>query len=37
LWVAGHHSWAIALLVFSVVINGLAQLPVVRRELASVS
>jgi hypothetical protein len=27
LWDAGHHGWAVALLVFSVVINGLAMLP----------
>jgi hypothetical protein len=27
LWDAGHHAWAIALLVFSVVVNGLALLP----------
>jgi hypothetical protein len=27
LWDAGHHDWAVALLVFSVVVNGLAQLP----------
>src|SRR3954454_8307242 len=30
LWAAGHHSLAVALLVFSVVINGLALLPSVR-------
>ena len=30
LWVAGHHGWAVALLAFSVVVNGLAQLPAVR-------
>jgi len=30
LWDAGHPAWAIALLVFSVVVNGLAQLPGVR-------
>ncbi|MFC8501641.1 DUF2568 domain-containing protein [Pedococcus sp. NPDC057267] len=30
LWVAGHHGWALALLVFSVVVNGLAQLPSIR-------
>ena len=30
LWVAGHHGWAVALLVFSVVVNGLAQLPSIR-------
>jgi hypothetical protein len=27
LWDAGHHGWAVALLVFSVVVNGLALLP----------
>lgn len=27
LWDAGHHGWAIAFLVFSVVVNGLAMLP----------
>ena len=30
LWVAGHHAWALALLVFSVVVNGLAQPPSIR-------
>lgn len=35
LWVSGHHAWAIALLAFSVAINGLALLPVVRRKLAA--
>lgn len=30
LWLAGHHTWAVALLVFSVVVNGLAQLPSIR-------
>jgi len=30
LWDAGHHGWAVALLVFSVVVNGLALLPAVR-------
>lgn len=30
LWVAGHHGWAVAFLVFSAVVNGLAQLPSVR-------
>jgi hypothetical protein len=30
LWNAGHHGWALALLVFSVVVNGLALLPRVR-------
>jgi Protein of unknown function (DUF2568) len=27
LWDAGHHGWAIALLVFSVAVNGLAAVP----------
>jgi hypothetical protein len=30
LWEAGHHGWAVALLVFSIVVNGLAQLPAIR-------
>ena len=30
LWSAGHHGLAVAFLVFSVVVNGLAQLPSVR-------
>jgi hypothetical protein len=30
LWDAGHHGWAVALLVFSVVVNGLALLPPIR-------
>jgi len=30
LWAAGHHGWGVALLVFSVVVNGAAQLPSVR-------
>jgi hypothetical protein len=30
LWAAGHHSLAVTLLVFSVVINGLAMLPSIR-------
>jgi hypothetical protein len=30
LWAAGHHSLAVALLAFSVVVNGLAQLPAIR-------
>ncbi|MBM0127151.1 YrdB family protein [Pimelobacter simplex] len=30
LWDAGHEAWAVALLVFSVVVNGLAQLPSIR-------
>jgi hypothetical protein len=27
LWAAGHHGWAVAFLLFSVVVNALAQLP----------
>lgn len=30
LWAAGHHGWAVVLLVFSLVVNGLAQLRSVR-------
>jgi hypothetical protein len=30
LWDAGHHGWAIAFLVFSVIVNALALLPQVR-------
>lgn len=30
LWAAGHHGWAVALLVFSALVNGLAQLPSIR-------
>lgn len=30
LWSAGHPAWALALLLFSIVVNGLAQLPRVR-------
>ncbi|MCW2766104.1 MAG: hypothetical protein JWO11_2063 [Nocardioides sp.] len=30
LWDAGHPSWAVALLVFSVVVNGLAMIPAIR-------
>jgi hypothetical protein len=30
LWAAGHHMLAVALLVFSIVVNGLAQLPSIR-------
>ena len=30
LWAAGHHALAVGLLVFSVVVNGLAALPAVR-------
>ena len=29
LWDAGHPAWATALLVFSVVVNGLAQIPAI--------
>ena len=29
LWDAGHPAWALALLVFSVVVNALAQIPVI--------
>jgi hypothetical protein len=36
LWAAGHHALAVALLVFSVVVNALAQLPSIRA-LAEVS
>lgn len=35
LWSAGHPGWALALLVFSVVVNGLAQLPAVRGVMAA--
>ena len=31
LWDAGHPGWALALLFFSVVVNGLAQLPAIAR------
>jgi hypothetical protein len=34
LWAAGHHGWAVGLLVFSVVINALAQLPQIRALVA---
>jgi hypothetical protein len=30
LWTVGHHGWAVALVAFSVVVNGLAQLPAIR-------
>ena len=30
LWGAGHHGLAVALLVFSVAVNGVAQLPSIR-------
>ena len=35
LWVAGHAGWAIGFLVFSVVVNALAQLPAVRALVAT--
>jgi hypothetical protein len=31
LWIAGQHSWAVWFLVFSVLVNGLAQLPSIQR------
>jgi hypothetical protein len=34
LWLVGHPGWALALLAFSVVVNGLAQLPGVRALVA---
>lgn len=34
LWDTRHHGWAVALLAFSVVVNGLAQLPSVRYRAA---
>lgn len=37
LWDAGHHGWAVALLVFSVVVNGLALLPQVSAVARGVS
>jgi hypothetical protein len=37
LWAAGHHALAVALLAFSVVVNGLARLPGVRRAAAAVA
>jgi uncharacterized protein DUF2568 len=36
LWAAGHHTLAVALLVFSVVVNGLAMIPSIR-DLAQVA
>ena len=30
LWVSDHHTWAIAFFAFSVVVNGLAQLPSIK-------
>jgi hypothetical protein len=35
LWVAGPHGWALSLLGFSIVVNGLAQLPAIRALAAS--
>ena len=37
LWDAGHPGWALALLAFSVVVNGLSQLPQVRAVTESLS
>ena len=37
LWEAGHPGWAVALLAFSVVVNALAELPVVRALVPAVS
>lgn len=37
LWDAGHPGWALALLAFSVVVNGLALLPQVRSVAGSLS
>jgi hypothetical protein len=34
LWAAGHHGWAVAFLVFSAVVNALAQLPSVQSLVA---
>ena len=34
LWVAGHHTAAVALLAFSVVVNAVAQLPAIRALVA---
>ena len=34
LWAAGHHGWAVAFLVFSVVVNGLALLPSIQALVA---
>ena len=34
LWTAGHHALALALLAFSVLVNGLAMIPAIR-ELAA--
>ena len=35
LWAAGHHTAGVALLVFSVVVNGLAMIPAIRDLAAS--
>ena len=37
LWDAGHTGWALALLIFSVLVNGLAQLPAVRAMVESLN
>jgi hypothetical protein len=37
LWDAGHPAWAVALLVFSVVVNGLAMIPAIRDLAAPVA
>ena len=34
LWAAGHHGWAVAFLVFSAVVNGLALLPSIQALVA---
>lgn len=34
LWASGHHGWAVAFLVFSVVVNGLALLPPIQALVA---
>ena len=36
-WVSGHHGWAVTLLGFSIVVNGVAQLGFVRRLVAAPS
>lgn len=37
LWDAGHPAWALALLAFSVVVNGLAMIPAIRELAAPVA
>lgn len=37
LWDAGHPGWALALLAFSVLVNGMAQIPTIRDLPASPS